>query len=131
MKLFSYPKQVNILTRRNLNFAKVRNWYANLIKPKPIYPPYFHITQIGDPVLRTVAEEIPKDLIKSPEIQFLIKLMKNVFKRYNCVGLSAAQVGLSYKIFIMEFSEEHAKSFSQEDYRIKEMSLMPFKVRIG
>jgi peptide deformylase len=51
--------------------------------------------QVGDPVLRKVSDKLPVELIKTPEIKFLIKQMKNVLEAYNLVGLASPQIGIS------------------------------------
>lgn len=43
--------------------------YQNYWKPPPPKPPYLHICQIGDPVLRGKAAPVEPNTIKSPEIQ--------------------------------------------------------------
>nr|XP_023013756.1 peptide deformylase, mitochondrial-like [Leptinotarsa decemlineata] len=116
---------------RYISYNSIRTWYANLVKPKPKEPPYEHVVQIGDPLLRTVSEVVPPDLIKSKEIQFLIKRLKYTFDKYNCVGLSAPQIGLSFQIFIAEFSKKHAKSYSEKEFRNKEMTIQPQQVIIN
>lgn len=121
-------RQIKI--RRNNAYWKFRNWYAKLVTPKEQKPPYQHIVQVGDPRLRCVAEEIPLDKINTPEIQSLIHHMKTVFRKYNCIGLSAPQVGINYKIFIMEFQPNHAKQYSEAEIQNKEICLIPLTVPI-
>lgn len=113
---------------RHLSYKKMRSWYAGLVKPKPQQPPYSHIVQIGDPTLRTVSEKVPDNLINSSEINFLINQMKVVFNKYKCVGLSASQVGVPLRLIMFEFNEKHAKAFSEEEKKIKEIQIIPFTV---
>lgn len=115
-------------TRHLSYYWKLRNWYAGLVKPGQRNPPYIHVVQVGDPRLRSRAEDIIPDNIKRPEVQELIKHMSYVFNKYNCVGLSAPQIGVNSKLFVMEFQEKHAKEYSEKEFKLKEMSLMPFTV---
>lgn len=118
---------------RSISYQRLKNWYAALIKPlqaKAEGPPYKHITQIGDPLLRSVADPIPIQLVASPETNFLVKRMTNVFRKYDCVGLSAPQIGIPLRVFIMEFNERHRKSYSSSEQKAMEMDLLPFTVRL-
>jgi len=94
-------------------------------------PPWSHCVQIGDPVLRKVADELPKELITSPEIKFLVSRMTKVMKDYNLVGLSAPQIGISLRIFIMAFGDEIKEEFTPAIYKAKEMSTFPLTVFIN
>lgn len=69
-----------------------KDWYRSLYAQRTVDPPYQHITQIGDPVLRLIADPVPEELITSKEISFLIEQMISVLRKYDCVGLSAPQV---------------------------------------
>jgi hypothetical protein len=61
--------------RNFISFNKIRQMYQNYWKPPPPKPPYLHICQIGDPVLRGKAAPVEPHTIKSPEIQ---KVRKNI-----------------------------------------------------
>lgn len=124
------PKCRCLIQQRNISYQRLRNWYGSLVKPKPQQPPYAHITQIGDPILRTVCDPVPIKLIASPETKFLIKCMRAVFTKYNCVGLSAPQIGIQLRVFMMEFNEKHAKQYPVEEHKSKEITLVPFTVCI-
>ncbi|CRK90454.1 CLUMA_CG004169, isoform A [Clunio marinus] len=94
-------------------------------------PPWGHCVQIGDPVLREIADEVPKELIKSPEIQYLIKQMKVVLKDYRLVGIAAPQIGISLRIILM-FCGEHLKDvITPETFKAREMSTFPLTVFIN
>lgn len=120
--------QISAVPTRNLTYSKFRTWYANLVQPKPTRPPYRHVVQIGDPVLRTIADKVPVELIKSKEINDVLQKMYNILRKYNCIGISATQIGVAHRIIMLEFNEKHAKTFSTEEFRNREMSLMPLTV---
>lgn len=109
----------------------MRDYYARLVTPTQRNPPYTHIIQVGDPRLRSKAEDIPVEEIKTPETQKLIELLKYVLIKYNCAGLSAPQIGVNSKIFVMQFQTEHAKQFSEKEYKFKDMTLVPLTVVIN
>lgn len=114
---------------RPLSYKTIISWYSGLVKTKPPEAPYNHVVQIGDPTLRTVSDEIPRDLIKSPEIKFLINRMKTVMKKYDSVSIAAPQIGIPVQLFLMEFNEKHLKAYSPQEQKIKDMKVVPFKVR--
>jgi peptide deformylase len=60
------------------------------------------IVQIGDPVLRRRATEVPPETIASPEIQTLINRMIETMRAAPGVGLAAPQVGEPKRIIIVE-----------------------------
>lgn len=115
-------------TVRFLSFRKIKNWYAGLSPKRSAQPPYSHVTQIGDPILRRKSDPIPKELIKSEEIKYLVEHLKNLLKKFDCVGLSAPQIGIPLKIFVMEFSEKRRKEFSPEIFDSRKMSIFPLTV---
>lgn len=114
---------------RTMTYQRLKNWYGSLVKPKPHEPPYRHVVQIGDPVLRGISDPVPVKLINSPETNFLVNHMTWVFKKYKCVGLSSPQIGIPLRVVVMEFSEEHAKKFTPEERKVQEMDILPFTVR--
>lgn len=60
------------------------------------------VAQLGNPVLRTKAEPVPRDLIHSEEIQSLIDNMIETMREYNGAGLAAPQVHESVQIIVLE-----------------------------
>lgn len=113
---------------RCISYQRLKNWYGSLIKPRPHEPPYKHVVQIGDPVLRSVAEPIPIKLIKSPETDFLVSRIKHVFRKYECMGLSAPQIGVPLRVIAFECNEKHMKEYNLEEQKSREMNLVPFTV---
>jgi hypothetical protein len=57
------------IKRYLITFRKFRQLYTEFWFPSPARPPYSHICQIGDPVLRYKAEELSAEDIKKNEIQ--------------------------------------------------------------
>ena len=60
------------------------------------------VAKLGHPVLRRVAEPIPQERIKSPEIQRLIDDMFDTMSEYSGVGLAAPQVHQSVRLLVTE-----------------------------
>ncbi len=60
------------------------------------------IIQIGDSTLRKIAKEIPKDEIRSPEIQSVIANMKRAVSEHDDgIAIAAPQIGESLRIFLI------------------------------
>ncbi|XP_007540348.1 peptide deformylase, mitochondrial [Poecilia latipinna] len=85
--------------------VKVRS-YLQYVKRKlrpPPTPPYSHVCQVGDPVLRCRAAAVDPAAIAGPEIQRVLVTMVTVMRRLQCVGLSAPQVGVPLRILMLEY----------------------------
>lgn len=72
-------------------------------EPAPAGPP---IVQVGDPVLRGRAQEVPKEKIGTPEFQALIARMIDTMRKAPGVGLAAPQIGVPWRVFVLEDREE-------------------------
>ena len=59
------------------------------------------IARMGHPVLRRVADPIPVDQIKGPEVQQLIQDMLDTVIEYDGVGLAAPQVHHSVRLVLL------------------------------
>lgn len=127
----SLLKSVNKVLTIPLRKKSFTAWYQDLWIPKTVKPPYSHVTQIGDPVLRRVAEEVPTDMIKSKEVELIVERMIQVLKKYNCVGLAAPQIGLSLRIIVMHFEEKVRKVYTKSEYESRQMSELPLTVFIN
>ncbi|XP_062565483.1 peptide deformylase, mitochondrial-like [Armigeres subalbatus] len=113
--------------------ASFGRWYQSLWQSKTSSnePPYGHVTQIGDPVLRQKAALVPVEAVNSPEVAYLVKHMINVMRKYDCVGLAAPQIGISLRILVMEFEERLKKHYTNAEYKIKQMDTLPLTVFIN
>lgn len=77
------------------------------------------IVQIGDPVLRQKAKEVPVSDITSPEVQDVIKRMKDTLRETaHGVAIAAPQIGESLRIFVIAgkvFSMDEENPSEQKD----------------
>ena len=64
------------------------------------------IAQLGQPVLRAVAEEVPADAIATPEFQQFVDDLHATLARAGGVGLAAPQVFDSRRVFIAGIGPE-------------------------
>jgi peptide deformylase len=126
-----YTKSVRNVSITDFRTQSFRNWYRSLWNPVKNQPPYSHIVQIGDPVLRLKSDLVPIELITSKEIDYLIQRMLAVQKSYKCVGLAAPQIGIPLRIILLEFTDRLKDVFTKEVYAAKEMSTLPLTVIIN
>lgn len=123
---------LNVTRRCQVDGVRHASWLKSIFTVDKNQPPYDHCIQIGDPVLRRIADEVPTELITTPEIKFLVAQMKQVMENFSLVGLAAPQVGISLRIFLMSFPEQlKTKKYTPEVYQAKEMSTVPFTVFIN
>ena len=63
------------------------------------------ILQIGHPFLATRASEVNIDEIHSTQVQDWLKDMVDTMRDANGAGISANQIGILYRIFVMEITD--------------------------
>ena len=64
------------------------------------------VAQLGNPVLRAVAEPVPVERLRSPEVQRLIDDMLETVDAYDGAGLAAPQVHHSLRIVVLMLDQE-------------------------
>lgn len=127
-KLHELFKGVYKCNQNHERFKSFTKWYKEYWGPRINNPPYKHVTQIGDPVLRNVAKEVSKDKINSDEVQQVIETMKYVMNKYKSMGLAAPQIGVSLRIFAMNFDKGLLDSYAPEIIKSRDMMIVPFQV---
>lgn len=124
-----FNQTIRFLSTSTVKCKTFRQKYRDFWTPKPrVQPPYGHFTQVGDPVLRSRAAEVPEDMLKSKEVELICKQMTDVLHRFDCVGVAAPQIGVSLRIIVMEFREALKEKFSKEVYAARKMSTLPLTV---
>lgn len=124
----------NQLLRRHLTLSapvaqSFRKWYQSMWAPRALpQPPYEHVTQIGDPVLRRRAVDVPTEAITGLEVKFLVRRMEDVLHKYTLVGVAAPQVGSPLNVMVMEFSQKTLNKFSADVQKARRMELLPLTV---
>ncbi|KOB73303.1 Uncharacterized protein OBRU01_07082 [Operophtera brumata] len=114
------------LTRRFLN------WYARLSPSHgKTNPPYEHVVQIGDPRLRRICEPVPVDKIKTNEVQSVIKKLEHVLKKYKSLGMSAPQIGVNMRIFVMRFTPDQVSNAPKTIVKLRGLDVVPFTVFVN
>jgi peptide deformylase len=89
------------------------------------------IVEVGNPVLRLVAGSLSPEEIRSPEIQKLIRDMRETMHDAPGVGLAAPQVGLSIQLAVIEDRAQYHQDIVPEQLAAKERRPVPFHVLIN
>ena len=110
---------------------KPRSIFPSFSKSDNNLPPYNHIVQLGDPVLRQPCQQIDPNDIQTAECVEIIDAMKYCLKRYDSLGVSAPQVGVPVQIMMMQFTKTQLEFWSEETRRSREMETIPLKIFIN
>lgn len=89
------------------------------------------IVQTGAPVLRAVAQDVPLERIATPEFQALLTRMVETMRAAPGVGLAAPQIGVPWRVLVMEDREELMSSLSPEERAERERVPVPVRVFIN
>ncbi|XP_076295796.1 peptide deformylase, mitochondrial isoform X3 [Lasioglossum baleicum] len=106
----SGTKKCNI---RRFSFKSVKNTLANYFQSESSKPPYGHICQLGDPVLRMKAAPVDAKVLETGEFQAMLEQLKDVMRRYRMSGLAAPQVGVPLQVFAIEIQNPEEIVFSE------------------
>ena len=114
----------NIKARSYLQYMKRK------IISRPV-PPYSHVIQVGDPVLRSRAAAVDPAAVTGPDVQQVISSMVTVMRRLQCVGLSAPQVGVPLRILALEYPEQLLEESSPAARELRGLSPEPLRVFVN
>lgn len=114
----------NIKVRSYLQYMK-----RKVISPRS--PPYSHVCQVGDPVLRAHAAAVDPVAITGPEIQKVIKTMVKVMRKLECVGLSAPQIGVPLRILALEYPQKMLEESSLASREARGLSVQPLRIFVN
>ncbi|BES94640.1 unnamed protein product [Nesidiocoris tenuis] len=103
-----------------------QKWFTGTARP----PPYHHIVQIGDPVLRRKAKEVDPSAIKEQPMQQLLHRLHATMKKTGAAGLSANQIGVSLRVFAIQFPSKRKYEFPHL-YEKRQMEYIPLQVWIN
>ena len=81
--------------------------------------------------MRVQCEPVQAADIKTGEIQEVIDAMKFALKRFDCVGLSAPQIGVPIQIMMVQFTKKQISFWSEEIRKKREMEVLPMKIIIN
>lgn len=86
------------------------------------------IVQAGNPVLRSRAEDVPVEKITTPQFQELVKTMVETMRKAPGVGLAAPQIGIPWRVIVLEDRAELLSALSDAEKRERERA--PFTTRV-
>lgn len=112
---------------------KVRS-YLQYVKRKlgsPPKPPYDHVCQVGDPVLRGQAASVPLEDIKGAEVQQVIRTLVKVMRRLECVGLSAPQIGVPLRILALEYPARMLQESTEVSRQARGLQAFPLRIFVN
>jgi len=89
------------------------------------------IVQVGAPVLRGRAAEVPPEQIVSDEIQRLIARMITAMREAPGVGLAAPQLGVPLRVLVLEDRPELMAKLGPEELHERERVEVPLRVFIN
>ncbi|XP_029377843.1 peptide deformylase, mitochondrial [Echeneis naucrates] len=115
----------NVKTRSYLQYIKHK------IFPSSHSPPYSHVCQVGDPVLRSHAAAVDPAAITGPEIQKVIDTLVKVMRKLDCVGLSAPQIGVPLRILVLEYPERMLEESSTASREFRGLSAQPLRIFVN
>ena len=99
-------------------------------KPTPS-PQGALIVQTGDPVLRAVAQDVPVERISTPEFQALLTRMIATMRAAPGVGLAAPQIGVPWRVLVLEDREELMTALTAKEREERERLPVPVRVFIN
>ena len=67
------------------------------------------LTQLGAPVLHSVAKPVPESMFKTPELQKIVTDMIDTMKDANGAGIAAPQIGEPWRIFVVHGTGENPR----------------------
>jgi peptide deformylase len=85
-----------------------------------------NVLQAGEAVLRQRARPLTSDEVRSPAIQELIEHMCETMREAPGVGLAAPQVGVPFRLAVIEDREEDLRTMSPERLAEFERQPVPF-----
>ncbi|XP_017274418.1 peptide deformylase, mitochondrial [Kryptolebias marmoratus] len=127
------PPHISACRRSMCSNVKVRS-YLKYMKRKivsPPSPPYSHVCQVGDPVLRSHAAPVDPTDVTGPEIQQVIGTMMKVMRKLECVGLSAPQIGVPLRILMLEYPVKMFEEISPAARGARGLSIQPLRIFVN
>ncbi|XP_050629298.1 conserved oligomeric Golgi complex subunit 8 isoform X1 [Macaca thibetana thibetana] len=97
----------------------------------PPEPPFPHVCQVGDPVLRGVAAPVERAQLGGPELQRLTQRLVQVMRRRRCVGLSAPQLGVPLQVLALELPEALCRECPRRQRALRQMEPFPLRVFVN
>ena len=104
---------------------KVKKVFSKYFPTKQPEPPYNHMCQLGDPVLRTKATPVDTKVIQTHEFQKALGYLERVMTKHKLLGISAPQIGLPWQVCAIEVTQQSLNSIDPEIQKLCEMEIVP------
>lgn len=114
----------------NIKMRSYLQYMKRKVKGAPA-PPYNHVCQVGDPVLRSQALAVEPGAIQGPEVQKVIKTLVKVMRTLECVGLSAPQIGVPLRILALEYPKKMLEESSITSIEARGLVAVPLMIFIN
>lgn len=114
----------------NIKMRSYLQYMKRKVKGAPA-PPYDHVCQVGDPVLRSQAAVVEPGAIQSPEVQKVIKTLVKVMRKLECVGLSAPQIGVPLQILALEYPKKMLEDSSIASVEARGLVAVPLMIFVN
>jgi peptide deformylase len=89
------------------------------------------IVQAGDPELRLRAVDVPKEVLGTEAFQRLLGTLAAVMRRAPGVGLAAPQIGIPWRLFVVEDSDERMAKLTASEREERGRRPVPLTVIIN
>ncbi|KAI2653460.1 Peptide deformylase, mitochondrial [Labeo rohita] len=114
----------------NIKMRSYLQYMKRKVKGAPA-PPYNHVCQVGDPVLRSQAAAVEPRDIQGPEVQKVIKTLVKVMRKLECVGLSAPQIGVPLQILALEYPKKMLEDSSSTSVEARGLVAVPLMIFVN
>ena len=89
------------------------------------------IVQTGASVLRTPAQDVPREKLGTPEFLALVEKMVDTMRKAPGVGLAAPQIGVPWRVLVLEDREELMAALTPEEKAERERVPVPVRVIVN
>ncbi len=89
------------------------------------------IVQTGAPVLRGRAREVTPEELAKPSFRELVKTMIATMRAAPGVGLAAPQIGIDWRVIVLEDRDELLRSLTDEERGEREREAFPTRVFVN
>lgn len=82
-------------------------------------------------MLRSQAAAVDPAAITGPKVQKVINNMVKVMRKYECVGMSAPQVGVPLRILALEYPQKMLEESSPAAREVRGLSVQPLRIFVN
>ncbi|XP_031829426.1 peptide deformylase, mitochondrial isoform X2 [Nomia melanderi] len=98
---------------RCFSFNSVKGALTNIFQSKPLTPPYDHVCQVGDPVLRMKATPVDLKIIKTHEFQTILQKLSKIINPTQVIHHESCGSITGFGASVSRAKEVEVKAFNQ------------------